>query len=105
MIGGESPGSCMDWSWRPLVWLPGRLQLSTTIYTPFSHWFGHGFWLRLPDASDRAIPGRLYRDHPPLADAIDRPHALMPTPGNGSDIKAVPALHTRADRDRSSLKR
>lgn len=100
MIGGESPGSCMDGNWRPLVWLPSRLHLSTTIYTPFNHWFGHGFWLRLPDASDRAIPGRLYRDHPQLADAIDRPHALMLTPGNGSDIEAVPALRKRADRDR-----
>ena len=103
MIGGESPGSCMDWNWRPLVWLPGRLQPSTPIYTPFNHWFRHGFWLRLPDASDRTIPGRLDHEDPPLADAIDRPHALMPTPGN--DIEAVIALSKRAERDRSPLKR
>jgi len=93
----------MDGNWRPLVWLPGRLQLSTTIYTPFSHWFGHGFWLRLLDASDRAIPKRLDHKDPPLADAIDRPHALMPTPGD--DIEAVIALNERAERDRSPLKR
>jgi hypothetical protein len=30
---------------------------------------------------------------------------LMPTPGNGSGIEAMPALLRRAERDRSPLKR
>jgi hypothetical protein len=62
----------MDGNWRPLVWLPSRLQLSTTIYTPFDHWSRHGFWLKLPDASDRAIPGRLDHEDTTLADVVGR---------------------------------
>jgi len=54
----------------------------------------------LLDASDRAIPERLDHEDTTLADAIDRPHPLMPTPGNRSGIEAVPALCKRTGRNR-----
>jgi transposase len=47
-------------------------------------------------ASDRAVPGRWTTKIHALTDVVGRSYALMLTPGNGSDIKAAPALLERA---------
>jgi hypothetical protein len=42
--------------------------------------------------TDRAVPGRWTTKIHALTDVVGRPYAPMLTPGNVSDIKAVPAF-------------
>ena len=53
--------------------------------------------------SNWAGPGRWTKKVHALTDVVRRPHALMLTPGDVSDIKAVPDLREHAGRTRYPL--